>query len=335
MKKIAGLIFALFVTLTNMNAMSYEEARDRARFLTDKMAYELNLNDAQYNDAYEINLDYLMNIRTASDVSGVYLQYRNADLRYILYDWQYSLFLAADYFLRPVVWRASGWYLPVFGIYPVTRFYYNPPTVYHVYRGGHCCYHSGHAVSFYANRRPVWNGGFRGEHRGPVAGRPEAPRGHRNGFRFEPVGKRPDNDRGTGTRTPMPSRTGRTTTTTNRSTVTTGNRTTTTGGRTTTTTGRTTATGSRTTGRNTAGTTTSRTIPVRSTTPTTTRSMGRTTGYNRPSSTRTTVNRTSQSTQVRTTRPQSTPSVQRGATRSTTTRSAGAAQRSGAPSRSR
>ena len=90
MKKIAGLIIALFFTLTNMSAMSYEEARDRARFLTDKMAYELNLNDAQYNDAYEINLDYLMNIRTANDVSGVYLQYRNADLRYILYDWQYS-----------------------------------------------------------------------------------------------------------------------------------------------------------------------------------------------------------------------------------------------------
>ena len=79
MKKLLGLITALYFGLASLNAMSYEEARDRARFLTDKMAYELNLNDQQYNDAYEINLDYLMNIRTASDASSVYLEYRNAD----------------------------------------------------------------------------------------------------------------------------------------------------------------------------------------------------------------------------------------------------------------
>ena len=66
MKKLLGLITALYFGLASLNAMSYEEARDRARFLTDKMAYELNLNDQQYNDAYEINLDYLMNIRTAA-----------------------------------------------------------------------------------------------------------------------------------------------------------------------------------------------------------------------------------------------------------------------------
>ena len=102
MKKLLGLITALYFGLASLNAMSYEEARDRARFLTDKMAYELNLNDQQYNDAYEINLDYLMNIRTASDASSVYLEYRNADLRFILYDWQYALFQAATYFFRPV-----------------------------------------------------------------------------------------------------------------------------------------------------------------------------------------------------------------------------------------
>ena len=114
MKKLLGLITALYFGLASLNAMSYEEARDRARFLTDKMAYELNLNDQQYNDAYEINLDYLMNIRTASDASSVYLEYRNADLRFILYDWQYALFQAATYFFRPVIWRTSGWFLPVY-----------------------------------------------------------------------------------------------------------------------------------------------------------------------------------------------------------------------------
>ena len=47
MKKLLGLITALYFGLASLNAMSYEEARDRARFLTDKMAYELNLNDQQ------------------------------------------------------------------------------------------------------------------------------------------------------------------------------------------------------------------------------------------------------------------------------------------------
>lgn len=87
MKKRLVLLIALFLGLAGLKAMSYEEARDRARFLTDKMAYELNLNDQQYNDAYEINLDYLMSIRTKNDNSSVYLKYRNDDLRLILHDW--------------------------------------------------------------------------------------------------------------------------------------------------------------------------------------------------------------------------------------------------------
>ena len=199
MKKLLGLITALYFGLASLNAMSYEEARDRARFLTDKMAYELNLNDQQYNDAYEINLDYLMNIRTASDASSVYLEYRNADLRFILYDWQYALFQAATYFFRPVIWRATGWFLPVYTIYSPSRFYYSPPRVYRVYRGGHYRYRHEHRQSFYAHRRPVWNGGLRGEHRGPLPGRPALPP-HRpgphkgnggSGFHFESPGRPP------------------------------------------------------------------------------------------------------------------------------------------------
>ena len=144
MKRFLGLIIALLAGLTAIRAMSYEEARDRARFLTDKMAYELNLNEQQYNDAYEINLDYLMNIRTESDIAGVYLEHRNADIRCILYDWQYALFQTATYFFRPVLWRATGWFLPVYTVYKPTLFYYDPPRVFRVYRGGHYAYrHAG------------------------------------------------------------------------------------------------------------------------------------------------------------------------------------------------
>ena len=159
MKRIILILFAIGITAmssVSMAAMSNSRVRKETRFLTDKMAYELNLNDQQYNDAYEINLDYLMNIRTASDASSVYLEYRNADLRFILYDWQYALFQAATYFFHPVIWRTSGWFLPVYTIYSPSRFYYSPPRVYQVYRGGHYHYRHEHRQSFYAHRRPVW-----------------------------------------------------------------------------------------------------------------------------------------------------------------------------------
>lgn len=307
MKKILGLTVAVLFGLTTINAMSYEEARDRARFLTDKMAYELNLNDAQYNDAYEINLDYLMNINTASDACGIYWEYRNADLRYILYDWQYTLFTAASHFFRPVIWGASGWFFPVFNIYPVTRFYYDPPKVYHVYRGGHYNYRFSHPASFYADRRPVWDRGFRGEHRGPVTGRNTTLRQDHNGFRFEQTDKRPrqnagnktDNGRGS-------SSTGRNTIR-NNTNVTTSNR-----------------TPVRTEGR----TTVSRTQDSRDK-----NSTRGTSNYNRPSSTRTTVNQ-KQNTTVRTNRTQNTTTVQRGTTRSTTGNNVKTSQRTSGPSRS-
>ena len=49
------MFFALMVMLTSTmaaSAMSYEQARNEALFLTDKMAYELNLTDEQYEAAY-------------------------------------------------------------------------------------------------------------------------------------------------------------------------------------------------------------------------------------------------------------------------------------------
>ena len=68
-KMLLSLVLALMAPMA-ASAMSYEEAREQALFLTDKMAYELNLNDEQYEYCYEINLDYLMGVQTADDVYG-------------------------------------------------------------------------------------------------------------------------------------------------------------------------------------------------------------------------------------------------------------------------
>ncbi len=51
MKKMILTLIAVVAMVLQANAMSYEQARREALFLTDKMAYELNLSDAQYEAA--------------------------------------------------------------------------------------------------------------------------------------------------------------------------------------------------------------------------------------------------------------------------------------------
>ena len=53
---------------SSKNAMSYNAAKHEALFLSDKMAYELNLTAAQYEAVYEINLDYLMSLNGTDTV---------------------------------------------------------------------------------------------------------------------------------------------------------------------------------------------------------------------------------------------------------------------------
>ena len=68
MKKMMILAVMMVMTIS-ANAMSYNAAKNEALFLSDKMAYELNLTVAQYEAVYEINLDYLMslNVQNGAD----------------------------------------------------------------------------------------------------------------------------------------------------------------------------------------------------------------------------------------------------------------------------
>ena len=168
MKKFFLSLILSMAAFAGANAMSFSRAQAEALYLTDKMAYELNLNDQQYNDAYEINLDYFLRMESPSDAYGYYYDYRLSDLRCILHDWQYSLLLAADYFLRPITWRAGGWFFPIYSYYDRGSFFYGRPRVWVTYRGGHSRFY--HSAGFYMHRRPVWNGGLRGRDMGPHHG---------------------------------------------------------------------------------------------------------------------------------------------------------------------
>ena len=133
------------VTMTfSAQAMSYEQAREQALFLTDKMAYELNLTEDQYEAAYEVNLDYLLGVESQADLYGEYWTRRNLDLSYILLDWQYSAFCAASYFYRPLYWDAGYWHFAIYARYPYrTYYYFGRPHFWYTYRGGHAWHRVG------------------------------------------------------------------------------------------------------------------------------------------------------------------------------------------------
>lgn len=190
----------LTVALSTM-AMSYEQARDRALFLTDKMAYELNLNDEQYEAAYEVNLDYLMSISSYDDLYGTYWTRRNMDLSYILFDWQYDAFCSAAYFYRPLIWTDGVWRFSIYARYPNrTYFYFGRPAFYATYYGGHSWHRNG-GRSWYHGRtfgpRPGESRfGMRDRYdRGDFRGQRGHDRRHDNG-RYDRYDRRDDNNSG-------------------------------------------------------------------------------------------------------------------------------------------
>ena len=170
-RMIIALVAMFMMTFTTASAMSYEQARQQALFLTDKMAYELNLTEDQYEAAYEVNLDYLMSVDTYDDLYGAYWRQRNMDLSYILLDWQYRTYLNATYFYRPLYWNAGYWHFGIYARYPRRDyFYFGRPHFYVSYRGGHSWRVNGNR-SWYHGRR------FGGPHPG---GYPRV--GMRDGF---------------------------------------------------------------------------------------------------------------------------------------------------------
>ena len=161
MKKLILAFIALFTITVSASAMSYEQAREQALFLTDKMAYELNLTEDQYEAAYEINLDYLMGINNYSDIYGNYWQQRNIDLQYILYDWQYRNYLECLYFYRPIYWDGDYWHFRIYARYPHRNYYYfGRPHFYTVYRGRHS-WRNNSGRSWYKDRTYGYRGNGR------------------------------------------------------------------------------------------------------------------------------------------------------------------------------
>ncbi|MDL2291708.1 hypothetical protein LJB80_00995 [Bacteroides sp. OttesenSCG-928-F21] len=152
MKRIMMILFAIGMTAmssTSIAAMSNSRVRKETRFLTDKMAYELNMNTMQYNDAYEINFDFIHSVRYLMDdvlrgnawaIERYYhlLDVRNDDLRWILNSNQYRYFMTMDYFYRPIYVNGSSWKFRIYIRYNNhNHFYFGKPKHYNNYNGAH------------------------------------------------------------------------------------------------------------------------------------------------------------------------------------------------------
>ena len=210
MKKLTTLwmmLLMLTISVPAMSAMSMSKVRQHARFLTDRMAYELNLTTMQYNDVYEVNYDFIDNVRyimddvTAGYPSAVdryydFLDFRNDDLRWILSASQYRRFMNVDYFYRPIYTTASEWLFRIYLVYnDITHFYFGKPYHYKSYKGEHYRTHHGH-VSFYKNNRKEHykHDFYKGDVRARQDKRREAPKaGARPAPDRKQVDSRPDN----------------------------------------------------------------------------------------------------------------------------------------------
>ena len=132
---ILSLLVAIATSIPTFG-MSLRDAQAQAYFLSDKMAYELNLTPQQYDQVYQVNLEYFLSVNSPSDLDGIWWRYRNTDLSYILYDWQWRLYRAADYFIRPLSWIRGAWYCSLWDRYHRDYFFYHRPTVYVTCHGG-------------------------------------------------------------------------------------------------------------------------------------------------------------------------------------------------------
>lgn len=182
---------AAFMFVLPASAFDLGDVRVNARFLTDRMAFELKLNQRQYNDLYEINFDFFNNVdpyvsalsraeARAMDAYYRYLDERNDDLRWVLSSAAYLKFMSIDYFFRPIYAMNNVCYVRVYKVYPDRRFfYYGLPAHYYSYKGAHGREHCG-GVSYYKKNfkkhynHKVYVGHYqcRPEHRPHDFGRP-------------------------------------------------------------------------------------------------------------------------------------------------------------------
>ena len=150
------MAFMLAVLFANSQAfaMSVEQSRNEAWFLTDKMAHELRLTNYQWDDVYEVNYDFF---RALGSVYTSYTSLENSreqKLMYILTVSQWNEYRRITYFYNPVVAVNGSWTFRIYNHYAYGKFFDRNHAVVHNYTGNH-----NRTVNYYQNRHVSTNQG--------------------------------------------------------------------------------------------------------------------------------------------------------------------------------
>ena len=170
MKKVI-LALVILAASVDMMALGRSKVREYARFLSDRMAYELGLSSGQYDDCYEINYDFvdavgdLLDDMECGDPIAIdnyyrYLDYRNEDLSYVLSSYQYSRFISTESFYRPFCIYNGAWAFRPYMTYSNRNYFYmSIPFGYNGYYGAHArrYYSAGFYVGRYSGPRYVYS----------------------------------------------------------------------------------------------------------------------------------------------------------------------------------
>jgi len=146
---LAAVILFVGAITVNAQSMSIAAMRSNARFLTDRMAYTLGINDPfLIDEIYRINYDYIWGVNEYLDDVALGYYYddymavvaaRDAALRNLLGVRLWNRILNYSYFYRPIVFANHGWRFSIYDYdrYGVNRFYYHAPRPLVTYTGGH------------------------------------------------------------------------------------------------------------------------------------------------------------------------------------------------------
>lgn len=116
-------------------AMSVEQSRNEAWFLTDKMAHELRLNNYQWDDVYEVNYDFFRSLGHVTASYSAAERVREQKLRYILTVSQWSDFCRLSYFSAPVAVVNGNWSFAIYSHYNRDKFFDRNHRVVFTYSG--------------------------------------------------------------------------------------------------------------------------------------------------------------------------------------------------------
>jgi hypothetical protein len=146
---LAAVILFVGAITVNAQSMSIAAMRSNARFLTDRMAYTLGINDPfLIDEIYRINYDYIWGVNEYLDDVALGYYYddymavvaaRDAALRNLLGVRLWNRIVNYSYFYRPIVFANHGWRFSIYDYdrYGVNRFYYHTPRPLVTYTGGH------------------------------------------------------------------------------------------------------------------------------------------------------------------------------------------------------